>query len=100
MTAFFGHGAFHKQHRERDHKRQHGRHPKGVEKGKRRPLLLAQVFELLPSELLRRGRIAGLLKEERLSLREERSQGRVERIERLAKPQVVKLIVPLLEGLR
>src|SRR5271166_360037 len=99
MSAFLGHRTFHKQYRERDRKRQHGHHPKGVEIGKRRGLLLAQVFELLPSQLLRRGRIAGLLKEERLSPREERSRSRVERIEGLAKSQDVKLITPLLDGL-
>ena len=49
MTAFLSHRAFHKQYRERDHKRQCGHHPKGVEISKRRGLLLAQVFELLPS---------------------------------------------------
>ena len=99
MSALLSHRTFHKQYRERDRKRQHGHHPKGVEIGKRRRLLLAQVFELLPSQLLRRGRIAGLLKEERLSPREEGTGGRVERIEILAKPQDVKLITPLLEGL-
>jgi hypothetical protein len=85
VTAFLGHRMFHKQYRERDHKRQHGDHPKGVEISKRRPLLLAQILELLPSELLRRGRIAGLLKEERLGQREKRSHRRVEGIKILAK---------------
>ena len=99
MSAFLSHRTFHNQYQKRDRKRQHGDHPKAVEIGKRRCLLLAQVFELLPSQLLQRGRIGGLLQEERLSLREEGSGGRVEGIEILAKPQRVELITPLLEGL-
>src|SRR5271165_3679483 len=95
LNAFINHRTLHKQYCERDRKRQHGHHPKGVEKGKRRRLLLAQVFELLPSQLLRRGRIAGLLKEERLSLREERIGGGVEGIEILPKTLHVELITPL-----
>jgi hypothetical protein len=60
---------------------------------------MAQILELPPSELLRRGRIAGLLKEERLGLRDEGIGGRVEGIKILAKSKDVKLITPLLEGL-
>lgn len=33
VTAFFSHGTFHKQYRERDRKGQRGHHPKGVEAG-------------------------------------------------------------------
>jgi hypothetical protein len=99
MTAFLSHRTLHKQYRERDHKRQHGDHPKGVEIGKRRPLLLAQIFELLHSQLLGGGWIAGLLNEECLSAREKAAGGCVEGIKILAKPQNVKLITPLLEGL-
>lgn len=95
VTAFLGHRAFHEDDAERDRKGQHGHHPKGVEKGERRRLLLVQVFELPPGELLRGDRIAGLLKEERLSPREEGIDGRVERIEGLAKSKDVKLITPL-----
>ena len=60
---------------------------------------MAQILELLPSELLRRGRIAGLLKEERLGLRDERIGGRIEGIKIIAKSKDVKLITPLFEGL-
>ena len=42
-----------------------------VEIGKRRCLLLAQVFERLQGQLLRGDRIAGLLQERRRSLIEE-----------------------------
>src|SRR5271166_6553847 len=99
VTALLGHRTFHKQYRERDRKGQDSRHPKGVEKSKRRRLLLAQVFELLHSQLLGGGWIAGLLNEERLSPREKAAGGCVEGIKILPKPQGVKLIAPLLEGL-
>jgi hypothetical protein len=98
-TAFLNYRTLHKQYRERDRKGQHGHHPKGVEIGKRRCLLLAQILECLPGQLLRSHRIAGLLQERSPSLLEERSYGRIERIEGLAKPQGVKLITPLLDGL-
>src|SRR5271165_6236760 len=100
MSAFLSHGTLHKQYRERDHQRQHGRHPKDVEISERSRLLLTQVFELLHSQLLGGDWIAGLLKEERLSPREKAAGGCVEGIEILPKPQSVKLIAPLLEGLR
>src|SRR6516162_2995341 len=99
VAAFFGYRAFHKQYQERDRKRQHSDHPKAVEIGKRRRLLLTQVFEFLPSELLRRDWIGGLLEEERPCVREEGIGCRVEGIEILAETQRVELITPLLEGL-
>jgi hypothetical protein len=71
VTALLSYRALHKQYQERDRKRQHGHHPKAVEIGKRRRLLLTQVFEFLPGELLGRDRIGGLLKEERPCVREE-----------------------------
>src|SRR5208282_5269857 len=98
MTAFLSHRTFHKQYRERDRKRQYGHHPKGVEIGKRRRLLLAQILERLPGQLLRGNRIAGLLQERSPRLLEERSHSRVEGIEGFAKPQDVKLIAPLFQG--
>ena len=61
--------------------------------------LLAHIFELLPSQLLQRDRIGGLLQEKRPSLREKGFGGRVEGVEILAKPQRVELITPLLKGL-
>jgi hypothetical protein len=99
VSASLSHRTFHKQYQECDRKRQHGAHPKAVEIGKRRRLLLTQIFEFLPSELLRRDRIGGLLKEERPCVREEGIRGRVEGIEILAETQRVELITPLLEGL-
>jgi hypothetical protein len=48
VGAFLRHRTFHKQYHERDSKRQHGEHPKAVEVGKGRCLLLPQVCELLP----------------------------------------------------
>ena len=98
-SAFLSHRTLHKQYRERHHKRQRGRHPKGVEICQRRRLLLTQVIELLHSQLLGGGRIAVLLNEERLSPREKAAGGRVEGIKILPKPQDVKLVAPLLEGL-
>src|SRR6516162_4851834 len=95
VSAFLSHRTFHNQHQKRDRKRQHGRHPKGVEIGKRRRLLLAQILERLPGQLLRSHRIAGLLQEHSSRLLEEGTNSRVERIEGLAKPQNVKLITPL-----
>ena len=86
MTAFLSHRTLHKQYRERDHKRQHGDHPKGVEISKRRRLLLTQVIELLHSQLLGGGRIAVLLNEERLSPREKAAGGCVEGIKILSEP--------------
>jgi hypothetical protein len=61
VTALLSHRAFHKQHRERNHKGKHGDHPKGVEIGERRRLRLTQILECLRGQLLRRHRIAGLL---------------------------------------
>src|SRR5208283_3191235 len=58
------------------------------------------VFELLHSQLLRGGWIAGLLNEEPLSPGEKAARCCVEGIKILPKPQDVKLIAPLLEGLR
>src|SRR5271165_1756722 len=100
MSAFLGHRAFHEEYAERDRKGQHGHHPKGVEIGERRCLLLAQILECLPGQLLRSQRIADLLQVHSPSLLEERSHRCIESIEGLAKPQGVKLIPPLLEGLR
>jgi hypothetical protein len=48
-AAFLSYRTFHKEHHERDPKRQHSEHPKAVEVGKRRCLLLPQAFEFLPS---------------------------------------------------
>ena len=61
VSAFLSHRTFHKQYQECDRKGQHGDHPKDVEIGKRRRLLLTHIFELLPSQLLQRNRIGGLL---------------------------------------
>ena len=97
--ALLGDRALHEQHRERDHEGQHSRHPKCVEISKRRRLLLTQVFELLHSQLLRGHWIAGLLNEERLSPREKVVAGWVEGTQIFPKPQNVKLVSPLLEGL-
>jgi hypothetical protein len=47
VSAFLSHRTFHKQYQECDRKGQHGDHPKAVEIGKRRCLLLPQVFEFL-----------------------------------------------------
>jgi hypothetical protein len=71
VTAFLSHGAFHKQHRERNHKGKHGDHPKGVEISERRRLLLTQILECLRGQLLRSRRIAGLLQERSPRLFEE-----------------------------
>ena len=62
-------------------------------------LLLAQIFELLQGELLGGGWIAVLLNEEGLSPREKVAGGWVEGTQILAKPQNMKLIATLLEGL-
>ena len=83
MSAFLRHRTFHKQYQECDRKGQHGHHPKAVEIGKRRCLLLPQVFEFLPSHLLRRDRIGGLLEEERLRACDKGIGGRIERIDPL-----------------
>src|SRR6185312_4415741 len=99
VAPLLSHGALHEQHRECDHKGQCRDHPEGVEIGERGGLLLAQMLELPPCELLRRGGIAGLMQERRPSPAEEGSRGRIERIEGLAKPERVKLIAPLVEGL-
>src|SRR4029077_5745627 len=63
-------------------------------------LLLAQILECLPGQLLGGNRIPALLQEHSSSLLEERSHSRVERIEGLAKPQDVKLVTALLQRLR
>ena len=99
MTAFLGDGPFHKQYTECDRKGQDSHHPKGVEIGERRGLLLAQILKRLPRQLLRSNRIAALLQERSLGLPEEGGHRRIEGINGLAKPQDVKLIPALLEGL-
>src|SRR5262249_60086754 len=65
-----------------------------------RCLLLAQILERLQGQLLCGNRIAGLLQERCPSLIEEGTRSRVERIERLAEPQRVKLVTALLHRLR
>src|SRR5215471_5164309 len=96
VSASLGHRPFHQQHHGYQHQRHHGQHQKNIEISKCRCLLLAQILECLPGELLRSNRIAGLLQEHSPSLLEERSYSRVERIEGLAEPQGVKLVTALL----
>ena len=62
-------------------------------------VLLSQILERLPGELLRGGRIAGLLQKYSASLIEEGNHISVERIEGLTKPQGVKLVTALLHCL-
>ena len=52
---------------------QDGEQPEDVEVGQGRRLLLAEALQRLPGHLLRRGRVAGLLKEEGPALLGERS---------------------------
>jgi hypothetical protein len=78
VGAFLGHGAFRKQYQERNRKGQHRDHPKTVEIGKRRHLLLTQVFD----------RIGGLLKKDCPCMREKGIGCRIEVIAILAEPQV------------
>ena len=56
--------------------------------------------QVLPGELLRSNRIAGLLQKHSPSLLEEGNHSLVERIEGLAKPQGVKLVTAFLQRLR
>src|SRR5262249_51667999 len=78
----------------------HGQHEKDIEISKCRCLLLAQILECSPGELLRSNRIAGLLQKHSSSLLQEGTNSGVERIEELAKPQGVKLVTALLHRLR
>src|SRR5262245_12501143 len=98
--ALLSHRTFHQQHHGHKHERHRGRQQKDIEISQRGCLLLAQILECLPGELLRSNRIAGLLQEHSPSLLEERSYSRVERIEGLAEPQGVKLVTALLQRLR
>ena len=79
--ALFGHRTFHQQNDERDGEYHDGEQPKAIEISQRRCLLVTQVLQRLPRQLLRCGRISGLLKETPLSLLKERLYGRIERIE-------------------
>src|SRR4051794_7906252 len=99
VSAFLSHRTFHHQNQEDEPKRQYREHPKAVEISECRCLLLAQVREFLPGELLSRDRIGGLLEEEFPSLPDEGLRGRVEGVEILAKAQAVELVTPLIEGL-
>ena len=72
-------------------KHDHGEHPKAVEIDKGRRLLLTQIVEGLQGELLRGDRIAGLFKEHRACLVNERLYGRVKGVEILTKPKTVEL---------
>src|SRR6516164_3636121 len=83
VSAFLSHRTFHQQHHGYQHQRHHGHHQKDVEIGERRRLLLAQILECLPGELLRSNRIGCLLQEYSPSLLEEGTYSRVERIEEL-----------------
>jgi hypothetical protein len=65
-----------------------------------RCLLVARLLQRLPRPLLWDGRISGLLKKTRLRLLEERLRSRIERIEGLAQSQRMKLLAPLMHGLR
>src|ERR1700722_4632937 len=99
VSALLSDRALHKQYRERDRKGQYRRHPEGIKIRQRRRLLLTQVFELLHSQLLGGDRISVLLNKERLGSREKAAGGGVKGIKILPKPQHMKLIAPLLEGL-
>ena len=66
--AFLGHRTFHQQHHRHERERKRAQQPKDIEIGQCGCLLLAQILECLPRQLLRGSRIAGLLQETRLSL--------------------------------
>src|SRR5271170_1970276 len=100
VSVFLSYGALHKQRHQNKRKGQHRENPKAVEIVERCGLLLAQVFEFLPRQLLRRQGIPGQLEEELLALREKGIRRRIEGIEIFAETQGVELIAPLLEGLR
>ena len=87
---------FMRRHQEDEPQGQDGEQPEDVEVGQRRRLLLAEVRERLPGHLLRRGRVAGLLEEERPGLLGEGIHGRVEGVEELAHARRVELLAPLL----
>ena len=61
VSAFFDDGAFHKEHHKGEQDPDHGKDQEGVEISEARGLLLAQIFQGLPSHLLRGNGIAGLL---------------------------------------
>src|SRR5262249_22583682 len=70
-SAFLSHRTFHQQHHGHQHHRHHGQHEKDIEISKCRCLLLAQILECSPGELLRSNRIAGLLQKHSSSLLQE-----------------------------
>jgi hypothetical protein len=97
--AFLGHRALHQKNDGHERKHHHGEHPKAVEIGKGRSLLLAQTLQSLPGELLRQGRIAGLLEEKCLGLFGEGMHGRIKGIEILPKAKGVELLAVILQRL-
>src|SRR6516165_5589218 len=68
--TFFGHRTFHQENDERHHEHHDGEQPKTIEIGQCRCLLMTQVLQRLPRQLLRGGWISGLLEETRLRLLE------------------------------
>src|SRR5262249_51780970 len=82
--AFPGHRGFQREHQGHKHERQHGREEKDIEISQRGCLLLAQILQCLPGQLLRGNGIAGLLQELRPRLIEEGVHRRVEGIEGFA----------------
>jgi hypothetical protein len=72
--AFFGDGTLHQQDAKRHRERHDGEEPKTIEICQRRCLLVAQVLQRLPRQLLRSSRTSGLPEETRLSLLKESSK--------------------------
>jgi hypothetical protein len=97
--AFLGHRGFHQKNEERRREHDNGEQPEAVEIGQRRCLLVAQILQRLPCQLLRGNRISGLLEETRLRLLKERLRSRIERIEGLAQPQRMELLPSFLQRL-
>ena len=82
--AFLGHRTFHQEHHKDEREGHRGQQPKDIEISQSGCLLLTQILERLPRQLLRGGWISGLLEESRMSLCKEGMRCRIKGIDVLA----------------
>jgi hypothetical protein len=80
---FLGHRTSHQEDEERRREHDNGEQPETIEIRQCRCLLVAQILQRLPRQLLRGNRISGLLQEARLRLLKKGLHGRIKRIEGL-----------------
>src|SRR5208282_3535158 len=94
MRSLCRNGSPHHEYQDREHDANHCKDQECIKIRKCRSLLLTQIIEGSESHLLRGSGIAGLLKVERLRIREVGIHGRIQIVELLSEPQEVELFTP------